>query len=178
MSSDTLYRGIDPSTQRASSQTGFQWSFAKNRSRVDSDALLAIRNSVQSDTYASSSSSRYKNLDPTDDADEDDPSSSSSRRTRAQGPTLPSANDLTLARETAAESAAAERKYERQRDKRETRDRVEDMVGPKPVGREGMLEKKRAQRESDRSFRERGEDGFMEMDEGSLMGGGDSFRER
>ncbi|KAJ3549534.1 hypothetical protein NM688_g5167 [Phlebia brevispora] len=51
------------------------------------------------------------------------------------------------------------------------------MVGPKEVGKEGMLEKKRARREADRSFRERGDDGF-EMDDSTLMGGGDSFQER
>jgi hypothetical protein len=52
------------------------------------------------------------------------------------------------------------------------------MVGPKEVGREGMLEKKRARREGDRAFREKGDDGFVEADEKTLLGGGDSFRER
>jgi hypothetical protein len=40
---------------------------------------------------------------------------------------------------------------------------------------EQMLEKKRERRESDRAFRERGDKG-LEIDEGTLMGGGDSFR--
>lgn len=51
------------------------------------------------------------------------------------------------------------------------------MVGPKEVGREGMLEKKRVKREGDREFREKGDDGF-EADEKTLLGGGDSFRDR
>ena len=49
------------------------------------------------------------------------------------------------------------------------------MVGPKPVGREGMLEKKAVRRESDRAFREKGDEG-LEVDEGTLMGGGDNFQ--
>ena len=38
-----------------------------------------------------------------------------------------------------------------------------------------MLEKKKARREADRSFRERGDEG-LELDEDTLMGGGDSFK--
>ena len=94
------------------------------------------------------------------------------------GPTLPSASDLVLARESAAEYDSAERSYKRKREKAEAKERIEDMVGPKEVGREAMLEKKRARREGDRSFRERGDEGFAETDEGTLMGGGDSFKER
>jgi hypothetical protein len=59
----------------------------------------------------------------------------------------------------------------------EAKDRVEDMVGPKAVGREAMLEKKQLRRENDRTFRERGDDG-LDMDESTTMGGGDSFKER
>jgi hypothetical protein len=92
-----------------------------------------------------------------------------------QGPTLPSHVDHILAREAAEEQAAAEREYQRKRDKAEARERIEDVVGPREVGRERMLEKKRERRESDRTFRERGDEG-LEMDEGTLMGGGDSFK--
>lgn len=94
-----------------------------------------------------------------------------------QGPTLPSASDLVLARETASEYQDEERKYKRKREREEVKDRIEDMVGPKEVGREGMLEKKRARREGDRAFRDKGDDG-MEADESTLLGGGDSFKER
>jgi hypothetical protein len=65
----------------------------------------------------------------------------------------------------------------RKRDRAEAKERVEDMVGPKEVGKEGMLEKKRARRETDRAFREKGDDGF-EADESTLLGGGDSFRDQ
>jgi hypothetical protein len=94
-----------------------------------------------------------------------------------QGPTLPSASDLVLAREAASEYYDDERKYKRKRDMAEAKEKVEDMVGPKEVGREGMLEKKRAKRDNDRAFREKGDEGY-EADESTLLGGGDSFRER
>jgi hypothetical protein len=92
-----------------------------------------------------------------------------------QGPTLPSRADHILAREATEEQAAAERGYQRKRDKAEARERMEDMVGPREVGRERMLEKKRERREGDRAFRERGDEG-LEVDEGTLMGGGSSFK--
>jgi hypothetical protein len=90
---------------------------------------------------------------------------------------MPTASDLTLARELTAEQRDEERAYKRKRDKLEAKERIEDMVGPKPVGREAMLEKKRAKREGDRSFRERGDEG-LEVDESTLLGGGDSFRDQ
>ena len=50
-------------------------------------------------------------------------------------------------------------------------------MGPKEADREGMLEKKRARREGNRAFREKGDDGY-EADESTLLGGasGDSFQ--
>jgi hypothetical protein len=83
----------------------------------------------------------------------------------------------TLPREMEAEGHAASESLKRKRDKRDAKDRIEDAVGPKEVGREGMLEKKRVKRENDRAFRERGDDGFHEVDEGTLLGGGDSFKD-
>lgn len=74
-----------------------------------------------------------------------------------------------------AEQAAELRAYKRKRDKLEAKERIEDMVGPRPVGREAMLEKKRARRENDKDFRERGDEG-LEVDEDVLLGGGDSFQ--
>jgi len=88
---------------------------------------------------------------------------------------MPPGFDLTLAREQAAEYRDEERTHKRKRDKMETKERIEEMVGPKPVGREGMLEKKRVKRENDRDFREKGDEG-LELDESTLMGGGDSFK--
>ena len=66
---------------------------------------------------------------------------------------------------------------QRKRARVEALERVEDVVGPKEIGREGMLEKKRAQREADRASRDKGDDGF-EADERTLLGGGDSFKEQ
>lgn len=106
------------------------------------------------------------------------PQAFSRANSRVIGPTLPSSSDLTLSREAASEFESTERSFKRKRDRLEAKERVEDMVGPKEVGREGMLEKKRAKREGDRAFREKGDDGFVEADEKTLLGGGDSFKER
>lgn len=92
------------------------------------------------------------------------------------GPTLPSQSDLVLAREHESELQAAERSYKRKRDKAEDKERVEDLVGPRAVGREGMLEKKKVKREGDREFRDKRDDA-PEVDESTLLGGGDSFKE-
>lgn len=94
---------------------------------------------------------------------------------RLQGPTLPTQSDLTLAKEASEEQRLAERDLKRKRGKKEGKEKLEEMVGPKEVGREGMLEKKKAKREADRSFREKGDDG-LELDEDTLMGGSDSFK--
>ena len=88
---------------------------------------------------------------------------------------MPGTSDRILAKETADEYRAAERDYQRKREKKEAKERLEDIVGPKEPGRAGMLEKKKAQREADRAFREKGDDGF-DVDESTLMGGGDSFQ--
>jgi hypothetical protein len=93
------------------------------------------------------------------------------------GPSLPSASDLTLQREEAAELARGERRTANKR----ARERIEDEdggIGPKAVGREGMMEKKRARREDDKAMRDRKEDGGLEVREDVLMGAGgsDSFQ--
>jgi hypothetical protein len=89
---------------------------------------------------------------------------------------MPSAHDRALAQEEAEEYPAAERAYKRKRDKMENKERVEDMVGPKDIGRAGQLEAKRAKREADKAFRDRREDAGLELDESTLMGGGDDFK--
>jgi hypothetical protein len=94
---------------------------------------------------------------------------------KVHGPTLPTSADITLARELVDSQRASEKAYKHAKNKKDTKDRVEELVGPKPVGREGMLEKKALKRESDRAFREKGDEG-LEVDEGTLMGGGDSFQ--
>ncbi|KAJ8508632.1 hypothetical protein ONZ45_g9116 [Pleurotus djamor] len=152
----SLYAGVDSGAVPAKSQTSYQWSFASKQSRSETEALNIARQQISAATY-----------------NKDEPVASGSGR--LQGPTLPSASDLALARELESEHREEDRKHKRKRDKMEAKERVEDMVGPKEVGKEGMLEKKRAKRENDRAFREKGEDG-LEADESTLMGGNDSFR--
>ncbi|KAI0313439.1 hypothetical protein OF83DRAFT_535302 [Amylostereum chailletii] len=149
--SESLYAGVDPSAQ---SITAHKWSFASH-SKADDKVLQAARAEVGAATNASRAGGS----------------------SRVLGPTLPSSTDLVLAKEAGADERAAERDYQRKRDRRETREREEDMVGPRAVGRERTLEKKQERRAGDRAFRERGDDGVMEMDEGTLMGGGNSFQQ-
>ncbi|KAI6015603.1 hypothetical protein EDC04DRAFT_572167 [Pisolithus marmoratus] len=146
-------------------QTTYKWSFASKGSGADEEALRSAREDVGSATYGPGRRSR---------GDGEETSASASGRTI--GPTLPSASDLVLAREAASEYQATERDLKRKRDRAEAKGRLEDIVGPKEVGREAMLEKKRARRENDRAFREKGDEGF-EADESTLLGGGDSFRD-
>ena len=133
-------------------------------SRADTEAVRAIREEVGAATYQR----------PTRSLAEGDAGPSSSR-SRMQGPALPSQSDLTLMREAQEDQQRTDRDLKRKRDRKEEKERVDDIVGPKEVGREGMLEKKRARREADRSFRERGDEG-LELDEDTLLGGGDSFK--
>ncbi|KAH9175511.1 hypothetical protein EDB89DRAFT_1847644 [Lactarius sanguifluus] len=157
----SLYAGIDPSKQSATSQTAYKWNFASKRTRAEDEALQAARAEVGAATYRAGGEPSSRTGDGSNK--------------RVQGPSLPPQADRVLARESAEEQAAAERNYQRKRDKAEARDRVEDMVGPREVGRERMLEKKRERREGDRAFREKGDEG-LEIDEGTLLGGGNSFK--
>ncbi|PBK76364.1 hypothetical protein ARMSODRAFT_874877 [Armillaria solidipes] len=151
--SKKLYAGVDSSSIPATSQTSYKWSFA---SKSDGEALRAARESVGAATQSR-------------------PLTESSAG-RVQGPTLPSPADLVLAREMDAEYRDEERKHKRKRERAEDKERIEDMVGPREVGREGMLEKKRARRDADKSFREKGDDS-VELDESALFAG-DSFQAR
>lgn len=162
---ESLYSNIDPSTIPAAAHTGYKWSFASDKLRVDNEALRMAREAVGAATYGLDSRSQAES------------NASPSGSGRIQGPTLPSASDLLLAREAASEFETQDRAYDKKRKRAEAKEKIEEMVGPKEVGREGMLEKKRARREGDRAFREKGDDGF-EADEATLLGGGDSFKER
>lgn len=157
-SPDDLYYGVE--AQTASSQTGYKWSFASKASEADSKALRQAREEVGAATYRRQAQA----------------SSSRGGSGRVLGPTLPSQSDLVIAREDAEGLRAAERDRKRKRGRKDEKERVEDVVGPKAVGKEGMLEAKRARREADRSFRDKGDEG-LEADESTLMGGGDSFRD-
>lgn len=156
-----LYAGVDPASQSASSHTAYKWSFA---ARADADALRATRNQVSAATYGPNASTTASPPGPAAGA-------------KIQGPTLPTSADLLLAREAAADELAAERTHKRKRARAEDRLREEDAVGPREPGREGQLERKRVKREADKSFRERGDDGFPDVDESALMGG-DSFKDQ
>ncbi|CAA7264986.1 unnamed protein product [Cyclocybe aegerita] len=161
--SKTYYDGVAPGSLPATTNTSYKWSFASKRSREDNDALRAARAEIGAATYG-----------------QETPSAGPSRSSgsgRVIGPAMPSASDLTLARELDAERREEERAHKKKRDKKEVKERVEDIVGPKPVGREGMLEKKKMRRENDRAFREKGDEG-LEVDESTLLGGGDSFRDQ
>ncbi|KIO07141.1 hypothetical protein M404DRAFT_137623 [Pisolithus tinctorius Marx 270] len=151
----------DPRSLPATKQTGYKWSFASKSSGTDAEALRSAREDVDSATYGPGRKSR---------------GDTGATSGRTLGPTLPSASDLVLARETASEYQATERDLKRKRDRAEAKDRLEDIVGPKEVGREAMLEKKRARRENDKAFREKGDEG-LEADESTLLGGGDSFKD-
>jgi hypothetical protein len=131
------------------SHTAFKWSFSGSDSKQES----------KRDTNRDEGTSSH---------------SGSSRR--AVGPTMPSSADRQLAAEYAEEQAAKERKAARHKDRVETRERIEEMVGPKESGREGMLEKKKVQRENAKSHRDAKDEGGLELDDDVLMGGSDSFK--
>ena len=162
---ETYYDGINSASIPASINTAYKWSFASKKTRADDDALRNVREDVGAATYGQ---------DPIPSVSHGE-GSSSRPGGRIQGPAMPPGFDLTLAREQAAEHRDEERAHKRKRDKMESKERIEEMVGPKPVGREGMLEKKKLKRENDRDFREKGDEG-LEIDEKTLMGGGDSFK--
>jgi len=158
---------VDSTSAAASSNTGYKWSFASNRSKVDKTALEAIRHDVAATTNANKF------------AEEDagaGPSTSSSSRPRVAGPTLPSASDRVFYGEEQKEHDDRERSSKRKRERAEEKERIEDLVGPKETGREGMLEKKKVRREADSKFRDK--EGDLDFGDDVLMGGGDSFKAR
>lgn len=162
----TYYDGINSASIPATTNTAYKWSFASKKTRADDEALRNAREEVGAATYGQ---------DPLLSDVPDGEGSRSRSGGRLQGPSLPPGFDLTLAREQAAEHRDEERSYKRKRDQMETKERIEEMVGPKPVGREGMLEKKKLKRENDRDYRDKADEG-LEIDEVTLMGGGDGFK--
>ncbi|EJD03527.1 uncharacterized protein FOMMEDRAFT_83603 [Fomitiporia mediterranea MF3/22] len=158
--------------QPAASQTAYRWPFASKSSKAERAALDETRHAVETATHST-------DLDTSDSVAAPAPQlGTHSGRSRVLGPTLPSASDRILLREAQEESRAAERSYERKRAREEDKERIEDLVGPKERGREGMLEKKKARREADRATRDAKDDAFGDYDESTLMGGGDSFQAR
>jgi hypothetical protein len=94
--------------------------------------------------------------------------------TRALGPSPPHA-DWMLAGE-AEERRVVGLQQKRIREYAEDKDRAKDTVDSEEISEAGMLEK-RGQTRQGQDF-QRGDDGSMEVDEGTLMGSGDSFRQR
>jgi hypothetical protein len=92
------------------------------------------------------------------------------------GPSLPSSSDMQLAKEYVDEAAARAKQSVRRHERADMRDKIDEMVGPKEVGREGMLEKKRANRDSDQAHRNAKDEAGLEVSDDVLIGGGDSFQ--
>ncbi|EIN14304.1 hypothetical protein PUNSTDRAFT_110415 [Punctularia strigosozonata HHB-11173 SS5] len=157
--SKSLYLGVEPTAQSA---TAYKWSI--KTSGDDLSKMKTARTEVESANYEVHRSAR---------------TSTAASGSRTIGPSMPSREDAVLAREAEEEAQAAGRSFKRKRDRLEAKERIEEMVGPKEVGRAGMLEAKRARRENDRAYRESRDDSIAEVDEVTLgLGGGDSFQER
>ncbi|KAG8931251.1 hypothetical protein FRC01_001598 [Tulasnella sp. 417] len=150
----------------SSSNTAYRWSFAGKESKKDKAALEEARETVAQATNQAQSPDGVL------------PSSVPKSKGRIAGPTLPSAADWTEQEEARREFVEHERKNHRKREREEDKERIEDLVGPRETGREGMLEKKRLKRESDRQARGEKDDAFMEVGEDALYGGSDSFQAR
>jgi len=169
--SDELYTGVSSTSAPSSSNTAYRWSFAGRESKNEKAALRAARDSVIEATTGRKSYSRFTE----DDSPEPE---RTTRRSRVAGPALPSASDWTVQMEEVKEAEDRDRKHKRKRERQEDRDRIEDMVGPKETGREGILEKKRARREEDRKVKAEKEDAGVELRDDDLYGGADSFQAR
>lgn len=161
---DHLYHLTDPTSVSCNQITSYKWSFSDNSSALENEQRRKIREAVGSDTYG---------LTPAATSGSDTPKSK-----RIIGPSLPSGSDRQLIREEAEDTAHTERHIKRKREKMEDKERLEDVLGPREVGKERMLEVKRAKRESDSAYREKKEDGGIEVSDDVLMGSGDSFKER
>lgn len=161
---DHLYHLIDPTSVSSNQITSYKWSFSDNNSAIENEQRKKIREAVSSDTYG---------LTPAATSGSD-----TQKPKRILGPSLPSGSDRQLIREEGEDIAHAERHAKRKREKMEDKERLEDMLGPREVGRERMLEVKRAKRESDSAYQEKKEDGGIEVSDDVLMGSGDSFKER
>jgi hypothetical protein len=155
------YEGVQAADNPPSSSTSYKWSFTNNL-QVNSKDLRLAREGVNEATRGSMANT----------------SGASSNRP-VQGPLPPGRSGLSSDRqydwELDAERLDRERRASRKRAREEESERIEDVIGPKAVGREGALEAKRARRENDRECREReAEDDFGD----DFLMGGDSFKSR
>lgn len=162
MSTDDIYRSTESISASSNRITSYKWTFTDTNSALENERSRKIREAVGDDTYGPT---------PTTTSD-------TQKSRRILGPSLPSSSDLQLRREEADSKVATERLGKRKRERTENKEWVEDMVGPKEVGRERMLEVKRVKREGDRAHRESKDDGGLEVSDDVLMGSGGSFKER
>ena len=155
------YEGVQAVDNPSSTSTGYKWSFTNNL-QVNSKDLRLAREGVNEATQGSIARA-----------------SGSSTTRPVQGPSLPDrlgpSSDRQYDRELDAERLDRERRASRKRAREEDNERIDNVIGPKAVGREGVLEAKRARRENDRTFRER--EAEDDLGDDFLMGG-DSFKSR
>ncbi|CDZ96609.1 hypothetical protein [Phaffia rhodozyma] len=149
----------------SSSQTSYKWSFATNRSKVDTTALTSARLAVDSATNLSTFA--------VSGASGPEPSRSSGGG-RTMGPMIPKSfammeADRTFERET-------ERDRERDERKRERKSARDEEKESRSGGREGRIEKRKETNAFNRQMRDRSPGG-LEVDESTLMGtsGNDDF---
>jgi hypothetical protein len=175
------YRPLASTSVAASAQTGYKWSFANNRSKVDKTELERLRTDVDKMTNGQGGGGPVATT-PTSRSFAIGPSLPSSGRTI--GPSMPSTMvafssssdvhspaDRQLALEEQREDAFKQRKAERNK----AYGRVEELV-PKTGGREGKLEERRATNAENRMYREKDASAGIEVDEATLMGGGNDFQ--
>lgn len=174
------YRPLASTSVAASAQTGYKWSFANNRSKVDKNELERLRGDVDKMTNGGGG------LGPMSTSKAAiGPSLPSSGRTI--GPSMPStalsfstssssSNNQTPAdRQLALEEAREESLKARKAERNKLYGRVEELV-PKTGGREGKLEERRATNAENRMYREKDASAGIEVDEATLMGGGNDFQ--
>lgn len=129
---------------------------------------------------------KSNNAGSDDDDDEGDdygpvlPGSSHYRTTDRKGPGIPSLQDLEVRREMDEEDrldSVSQLRLERKADRAEQKARLEELVPRAEAGtRERKLEKKKEVNEKMKGFRDRSP-GAAEVNDGELMGGGDSVDE-
>lgn len=78
-------------------------------------------------------------------------------------------------REAAAEAQRRQDAGERRRSNRDARELAEEMA-PRATGRDALIEKRREKNAANREFANRKEDDGFEMDDSTLLGGGDDFQ--
>ncbi|ETS78231.1 hypothetical protein PFICI_10293 [Pestalotiopsis fici W106-1] len=179
----------DPELFEETRQSGF-WDVsskpkATGRSTVGTEDASSAGEEDNGDGTARNK--RSGNADSEGDDDEADdygpvlPGSSQYRSSDRHGPGIPSLQDLEVRREMDEEDgldSVSRLRMERKADRAEQKARLEELVPRAEAGtRERKLEKKKEVNEKMKGFRERSPGGATEVNDGELMGGGDSVEE-